>query len=648
MNPDDDTDPRARRRREVLRGGPGAPPRQHRAAARRGPRARRRERRGQVDAREAARPACTGRTRAGCWSTATPVDFHSPTDARDAGIAVIYQEPTLFPDLSVAENVFMGRHPLGALQPHRPARCTTRCRPLLDRLGVRLDPSARCAACRSPTSRSSRSRRRSASTRACSSWTSRPRRCRARGRAALRRRADAARPRRRGALHLAPPRRGLRALRRGHRPARRRGRHDARTSELTPDELVRRMVGRELSRAVPEAGRRDRRPGAERPPGHPRGRLHRHQLRGPARARSSRSRASSARAAARSPARSSASTAPTRATSRATASGSRAAGRSPRCAPASASSPRTAASRGSSWTSRSRATSRSPAWARCRRGGIIRCARRAPARARLGGRLQLKFHRLDDPVGVPLGRQPAEGRARQVARDRAEVLIIDEPTRGIDVGTKAEVHRLMSELAGRGVAVLMISSELPEVLGMADRVLVMHEGRLARRARARGGRRGGRRARGDGPDRGGGGVSASDAGARRPRGGLAMSATARRRSPAPRRAAGRLGLPRPRARHRRRVRAAHARHGDHRAALLTADSLRNLVLNVSIFAHARGGSDARGHHAQRRPVGRLRARAGGVHGRRPAVVAPESPDPGRDRPRDRCSGPPAARSTASS
>jgi rhamnose transport system ATP-binding protein len=58
------------------------------------------------------------------------------------------------------------------------------------------------------------------------------------------------------------------------------------------------------------------------------------------------------------------------------------------------------------------------------------------------------------------------------------VLIVDEPTRGIDVGTKAEVHRLMSELAADGVAVLMVSSELPEVLGMADRVLVMREGRI--------------------------------------------------------------------------------------------------------------------------------------------------------------------------
>jgi len=59
------------------------------------------------------------------------------------------------------------------------------------------------------------------------------------------------------------------------------------------------------------------------------------------------------------------------------------------------------------------------------------------------------------------------------------LLILDEPTRGIDVGAKAEIHRLMSQLAGEGVAILMISSELPEVLGMSDRVLVMREGRLA-------------------------------------------------------------------------------------------------------------------------------------------------------------------------
>jgi len=60
-----------------------------------------------------------------------------------------------------------------------------------------------------------------------------------------------------------------------------------------------------------------------------------------------------------------------------------------------------------------------------------------------------------------------------------KVLILDEPTRGIDVGAKAEVHALMSELARTGMGIIMISSELPEILGMSDRILVMHEGRVA-------------------------------------------------------------------------------------------------------------------------------------------------------------------------
>jgi rhamnose transport system ATP-binding protein len=61
---------------------------------------------------------------------------------------------------------------------------------------------------------------------------------------------------------------------------------------------------------------------------------------------------------------------------------------------------------------------------------------------------------------------------------RPRLLIVDEPTRGIDVGTKAEVHQLLADLARSGVAVLMVSSELPEVLGVSDRVLVMREGQL--------------------------------------------------------------------------------------------------------------------------------------------------------------------------
>ena len=60
-----------------------------------------------------------------------------------------------------------------------------------------------------------------------------------------------------------------------------------------------------------------------------------------------------------------------------------------------------------------------------------------------------------------------------------EILMIDEPTRGIDVGAKSEIHRLMSFLAGQGKAVLMVSSEMPEILGMSDRIVVMHEGRVS-------------------------------------------------------------------------------------------------------------------------------------------------------------------------
>jgi ribose transport system ATP-binding protein len=60
----------------------------------------------------------------------------------------------------------------------------------------------------------------------------------------------------------------------------------------------------------------------------------------------------------------------------------------------------------------------------------------------------------------------------------AELFLFDEPTRGIDVGGKIEVYRLMGELVSRGAAIVMISSELPEILGMSDRILVMRDGRI--------------------------------------------------------------------------------------------------------------------------------------------------------------------------
>ena len=93
-------------------------------------------------------------------------------------------------------------------------------------------------------------------------------------------------------------------------------------------------------------------------------------------------------------------------------------------------------------------------------------------------RLQLKYANIDDPVErLSGGNQQKVVLAKWLATE-PKLLIVDEPTRGIDVGTKAEVHRLLSQEAARGMAVLMVSSDLPEVLGMADRILVMREGRL--------------------------------------------------------------------------------------------------------------------------------------------------------------------------
>ena len=58
------------------------------------------------------------------------------------------------------------------------------------------------------------------------------------------------------------------------------------------------------------------------------------------------------------------------------------------------------------------------------------------------------------------------------------ILILDEPTRGIDIGAKVEVHRIIAELAASGLAIILISSDLPEVLAMSDRIVVLHEGRI--------------------------------------------------------------------------------------------------------------------------------------------------------------------------
>ena len=114
-----------------------------------------------------------------------------------------------------------------------------------------------------------------------------------------------------------------------------------------------------------------------------------------------------------------------------------------------------------------------------RRVGVIRARTERRFGTEWADRLQVRYSRVSAPVAtLSGGNQQKVVLAKWLAR-RPALLIVDEPTRGIDVGTKAEVHRLISELAKTGVAVLAISSELPEVLTVADRVLVMREGRLA-------------------------------------------------------------------------------------------------------------------------------------------------------------------------
>ncbi len=115
------------------------------------------------------------------------------------------------------------------------------------------------------------------------------------------------------------------------------------------------------------------------------------------------------------------------------------------------------------------------------RFGVIRAAAERKAADRWAGRLQVKAGSPRIAVStLSGGNQQKVVLAKWLATD-PKLLIVDEPTRGIDVGTKSEVHRLLSDLAGRGIAILMISSELPEVLGMSDRVVVMCEGRVTGR-----------------------------------------------------------------------------------------------------------------------------------------------------------------------
>jgi len=112
------------------------------------------------------------------------------------------------------------------------------------------------------------------------------------------------------------------------------------------------------------------------------------------------------------------------------------------------------------------------------RAGWIDTRRERQAFAGYAGPLKIRANAIDRPARTLSGGNQQKVVLAKWLESNSEVLIFDEPTRGIDVGAKAEIYALMNELAAQGKAILMVSSELPEVLGMADRILVMHEGRI--------------------------------------------------------------------------------------------------------------------------------------------------------------------------
>jgi rhamnose transport system ATP-binding protein len=407
-----------------------------------------------------------------------PADFHGPADARDAGIAVIYQEPTLFPDLSVAENVMMGRQPLTAGRRIDRRALHDQVQGLLDRLGVRLDADqpvrglsiadqqiveiakalsfdARVLIMDEPT--------------AALSGVEVERlfgvvqtlRDRGAGVLFISHRLDEV-------LAICTT---VTVLRDGEVT------HEGAASELTTDELVRKMVGRELTQLFPKV---------EAEIG-PRvlevSRLTREGVftdisfevrRGEIVALAGlvgAGRSEVARAIFGVDRRDAGSV---------SVNGVEVRNGSPAAAMAAGIGlvPEDRRQQGLVMdlsVERNLTLTRLHAIGRM---GVIGAGAEQRAARGWAERLQIKLHRFGDPVAfLSGGNQQKVVLGKWLATDPT-LMIIDEPTRGIDVGTKAEVHRLMSELAAQGLAVLMISSELPEVLGMADRVLVMREGRL--------------------------------------------------------------------------------------------------------------------------------------------------------------------------
>ena len=113
------------------------------------------------------------------------------------------------------------------------------------------------------------------------------------------------------------------------------------------------------------------------------------------------------------------------------------------------------------------------------RTGIIDEREEAEQAERLGAHLDLKCGHVGQPVSSLSGGNQQKVAIAKMLSVNPKVIFLDEPTRGVDVGAKAEIHRILRDLARSGVGIIVISSELPELIGVCDRVLVVREGRIA-------------------------------------------------------------------------------------------------------------------------------------------------------------------------
>ncbi len=120
-----------------------------------------------------------------------------------------------------------------------------------------------------------------------------------------------------------------------------------------------------------------------------------------------------------------------------------------------------------------------PSLARTSVRGFLKAANEFSLARKYAERLDLRAAALSVPVGTLSGGNQQKVVIGKWLATQPKVIILDEPTKGIDIGSKAAVHAFISELAGEGLSIIMVSSELPEILGMSDRVMVMREGLMA-------------------------------------------------------------------------------------------------------------------------------------------------------------------------